>query len=162
MPKRVSPVSVLTIVAALGNAAVGGLFFAFSTFVMRGLNRINPVDAVVAMRAINAEAQANPPFLILFFGAAVAALAVGIVAVTQLQRRGSGYLLAGAVLAVVALVITAACNVPLNEQLDRVRLATDAGLAWQAYSGPWTAWNHVRTICPLLGAALLGVGLLRR
>ncbi|BDE11210.1 MULTISPECIES: anthrone oxygenase family protein [Mycobacterium] len=162
MSKRVSPLSVLTVVAALGNAAVGGLFFAFSAFVMRGLDRINPVDAVVAMRAINAAAQANPPFLTLFFGAAVTALAVGIVAVTQLARRGSGYLLAGAVLAVVALVVTAACNVPLNEQLDKVRLATDAAPAWHAYSGPWTAWNHVRTICPLLGAALLGVGLLRR
>lgn len=92
---RTNPLSVLALVAAIGSAAVGGLFFAFSTFVMRGLNRINPVDAIIAMRGINAEAQVNTAFLVLFFGSALAALVVGVVAVFQLRKPGSRYLLAG-------------------------------------------------------------------
>ncbi|KAA1249625.1 hypothetical protein F0Q45_14075 [Mycobacterium simiae] len=32
-----------------------------ASFVMRGLNRINPLDAITAMRAINAEPEANTP-----------------------------------------------------------------------------------------------------
>ena len=163
MQLRVSPVNVLITVAALGSAAVGGLFFAFSTFVMRGLDRVSAPVAITAMRGINAEAQANTAFLLLFFGTAVAALAVGVVAVVQLRRSGSGYLLlAGAILAAAAVVVTAVFNVPLNNQLDSLGPTADAAPAWRDYSGPWTAWNHVRTVCPLLGAALLGVGLFRR
>lgn len=158
----ISPVSVLTSTAAIGSAAVGGLFFAFSSFVMRGLNRINPVDAIIAMRGINAEAQVNAPFLSLFFGSALAALVVGVVAVVQLRKPGSGFLLAGAILAVVAVLVTAAFNVPLNNQLASVTTTTDPTGVWRAYADPWTLWNHVRTVCPLIGAALLTVGLGRR
>ncbi|GAB3022577.1 anthrone oxygenase family protein [Mycobacterium bourgelatii] len=159
---RTNPLSVLALVAAIGSAAVGGLFFAFSTFVMRGLNRINPVDAIIAMRGINAEAQVNTAFLVLFFGSALAALVVGVVAVFQLRKPGSRYLLAGAVFAVIAVLVTAAFNVPLNDQLEQVKPGTNAAQAWHDYADPWTLWNHVRTVCPLIGAALLVVGAVRR
>lgn len=158
-----SPFLLLTSVAAIGAAAVGGLFYAFSTFVMRGLDRTDPTDAIAAMRGINAEAQANGPFLLMFFGSTLLAVAVGVVAALQLCQPGSGYLLAGAVLTTVAAVVTVAFNVPLNDQLaalDPTVLSTvDAAERWHAYLGPWTAWNHVRTVAPLLGSALLLIGL---
>jgi uncharacterized membrane protein len=154
---------VLIAAAALGSAAVGGLFYAFSTFVMRGLDRTDPVSAIVAMRGINDEAQANAPFLLLFFGSTLLAVAVGIVAALHLSRPGNAYLLAGAVLAVLAAVVTVAVNVPLNDQLAALAPAglssADAAARWQAYLGPWTAWNHVRAVAPLLGSMLLLVGL---
>lgn len=157
-----SPVLILATTAAVGSAAVGGLFYAFSTFVMRGLDRTEPTDAITAMRGINAEAQSNAPFLALFLGSALLALAVGVVAAVQLRQPGSGYLLAGAVLAVVAVVVTVAFNVPLNDrlaELDPTTLtAADAALEWQHYLGPWTAWNHVRTLASVLGAVVLFLG----
>jgi uncharacterized membrane protein len=158
-----SPFLVLTSASAIGSAAVGGLFYAFSTFVMRGLDRTGPQDAIIAMRGINAEAQANAPFLLMFFGSTLLALAVGVVAAARLGRPGSGYLLAGAVLVILAAVITIAFNVPLNDRLaalDPAGLsAADAAEQWRAYLGPWTAWNHVRTVAPLLGSVLLLAGL---
>lgn len=161
-PMSSSSALILTTAAAVGAAAVGGLFFAFSTFTMRGLGRTDPTDAITAMRGINAEAQANAPFLAMFFGSTLLALAVGVIAALQLDRPGSTYLLAGAVLAVLAAVITVAFNVPLNNRLaglDPADLsAADAAREWAAYYGPWTAWNHVRTIAPLLGAVLLLIG----
>lgn len=157
-----SPVLILATTAAVGSAALGGLFYAFSTFVMRGLDRTGPGDAITAMRGINAEAQGNAPFLALFFGSALLALAVGVVAAARLRQPGGGCLLAGAVLAIVAMVVTVAFNVPLNDrlaELDPATLtATDAAREWQHYLGPWTAWNHVRTVAPLLGAALMLLG----
>lgn len=159
---RISPLSALASVAAIGSAAVGGLFFAFSSFVMRGLNRVNPLDAIIAMRGINAEAQANAPFLVLFFGSALVALVVGIAAVVQLRKPGSGYLLVGAILAVIAVLVTAAFNVPLNDHLDTIDPRTNAARAWHEYADPWTLWNHVRAVCPLVGAVLLTVGVWRR
>ncbi|MBB3601488.1 putative membrane protein [Mycolicibacterium sp. BK556] len=146
-----SPVMYLATVAAVSAAAVGGLFYAFSTFVMRGLDRTGPVQAATAMRGINAEAQANAPFLTLFLGSALIALVVGVAAVTQLRVPGSAWLLAGALLALVPLVVTVACNVPLNNRLD-------AGLPWQDYYRTWTLWNHVRTIAPLAGSVLIVIG----
>lgn len=161
-----SPVLILAGAATIGAAAVGGLFFAFSTFTMRGLDRTDPVDAIAAMRGINAEAQANAPFLLMFLGSTLVALVVGVIAALQLDRPGSAYLLAGAVLAVLAAVITIAFNVPLNNRLaalDPAGLsAAEAARQWAAYYGPWTAWNHVRTVAPLLGAVLLLIGVRHR
>jgi uncharacterized membrane protein len=157
------PVVILTAVAAIGSAAVGGLFYAFSSFVMRGLDRTGPVDAITAMRGINAEAQANAPFLAFFFGSALLAIAVGVVALTRMSRAGSGFLVAGAVFGVLAVIVTVAFNVPLNNHLDGVSpvglTAADAAREWQAYFSTWTAWNHVRTATGFVGAALMLIGL---
>lgn len=155
---NLNPVIVLTTVAALASAAVGGLFYAFSTFVMRGLNRTGPVEAFTAMRGINAEADANPAFLLFFLGSALLALAVGVVALTRIGQPGSWVLLAGAIFGVLGLVITMMFNVPLNNHLMRADPA-DAAAEWQSYFTTWTAWNHVRTGTGLVGAVLMLAGL---
>lgn len=154
--------SILTYTATLSAAAVGGLFYAFSTFTMRGLDRTDPATAIAAMRGINAEAQSNAPFLVVFLGSTVLALVVAVVAVGQLSRPGSTCLLAGAVLSVLALLITLVFNVPLNNRLDALDpgqlSAADAAREWAAYHRPWIAWNHARTAAPLAGAALMLTG----
>jgi len=158
-----SPVVILTASAAIGSAAVGGMFYVFSTFVMRGLDRTDPINAITAMRGINAEAQANAPFLLVFLGSALLALVVGIIAAVQLRQPGSGYLLAGAIFGIIAAIVTMAFNVPLNNHLDAVNpaglSAADAAREWRGYMGPWTAWNHVRSLSGFVGAALLLIGL---
>jgi uncharacterized membrane protein len=157
-----SPYLLATTAAAVSSAAVGGLFFAFSTFVVKGLDRAGPDEAIAAMRAINAEAQANAPFLALFVGSALVALGVGAVAAFRLPQPGAGYVLAGAALGLVAFVVTVAFNVPLNNRLAAVDprglSAVDALREWRGYLGPWTAWNHVRTGAPLLASVLMLVG----
>ena len=94
--------------------------YVFSTFVMRGLDRTGPVEAITAMRGINAEANSNPVFLLGYFGATILALVVGVIAVMQLQQPGSWWVLVGAVFAILAAVITMVFNVPLNNHLDTV------------------------------------------
>ncbi|BBX05576.1 DUF1772 domain-containing protein [Mycolicibacterium aichiense] len=146
-----SPVIVLATVAAIAAAVVGGVFYAFSTFVMRGLDRTEYPDAAAAMRGINAEAATNGPFLILFMGSALVAVVVGVAALTQWRHPGSGWLVVGAVLALVPFVVTVAVNVPLNDRLA-------AGLPWQDYYRTWTLWNHVRTVGALAGSVLMLIG----
>lgn len=154
---------VVILVAAIGSAAVAGLFFGFSSFVMRGLDRTDPLSAITAMRGINAQAQASPPFLALFFGSALLAVAAGVVAVARIGQPGSWYLLAGALFGVLAVAVTVAFNVPLNNRLDAVASATlaaaDAAREWQTYYSAWTAWNHVRTVTGFVAAGLLLLGL---
>ena len=117
---NMSPVVVLTSIAAIASAAAGGMMYVFSTFVMRGLDRTGPVSAITAMRGINVEANANAPFLLAYLGAALLAAAVGVVAVVQIRQPGSGWLLAGAIFGVLGAIITMAFNVPLNNHLDTV------------------------------------------
>jgi uncharacterized membrane protein len=158
-----SPFVILTSMAALFSAAAGGMMYVFSTFVMRGLDRTGPVDAITAMRGINVEANSNPVFLLGYFGATILALVVGVIAAIQLRQPGSWMVLVGAVFAIVAAVITMAFNVPLNNHLDTVNpvglSAADAAREWQAYFSTWTAWNHARTVTSFVGAALMLVGL---
>lgn len=157
-----SPTIVLTSIAAIASAAAAGMMYVFSTFVMRGLDRTGPVTAITAMRGINVDANTNAPFLLAYLGAALLAVAVGVVAVVQIRQPGSGWLLAGAILGVLGAIITIAFNVPLNNHLDTVEPAglsvADAAREWQAYLSTWTAWNHARTATAIAAPVLMLVG----
>ena len=59
----------LTLFAALGCGLVGGVFFAFSTFVMKALSRLPPGEGLAAMQSINVAAL-NRWFMAAFFGTA--------------------------------------------------------------------------------------------
>lgn len=162
-----SPIfTIITTAAAVGTAVVGGICFAFSTIVMRGLDRTDPVEAITAMRGINAEANASPSFLVVFLLPALVALGVGVAAAVRISQPGNGFLLAAAVFGVITAVVTMAFNVPLNNHLDAVDPSTltaaDAAREWAAYLGPWTAWNHVRTVAGVVASALFVTGLLQR
>lgn len=43
----------LALAAAIGTGLVGGIFYAFSSFVMTALGRISPEQGVTAMKSIN-------------------------------------------------------------------------------------------------------------
>jgi uncharacterized membrane protein len=162
----ISPYLIATTAAAVSTATLGGVFYAFSTFVMRGLDRTEPTESITAMRGLNAEAPVNAPFLVLFVGSTLLALGVGIAAALRLSTPGAGYVLAGAVLALVPFLVTMMFNVPLNNRLDAVDAAglstAEALREWRDYLAPWTAWNHVRTVAPLVASVLILVGLMHR
>jgi uncharacterized membrane protein len=157
-----SPFVILTSLAALASAAAGGMMYVFSTFAMRGLDRTEPVEAITAMRGMNVEANSNPAFLLAYFGAAILALAVGVVAVVQLRQPGSWVVLIGAVFGILAAIITMVFNVPLNNHLDAVNPVglspADAAREWQAYYTTWTNWNHVRTTTSFIAAVVMLIG----
>jgi uncharacterized membrane protein len=131
--------------------------------VMRGLNRTEPVQAITAMRGINAEANSSAAFLLAYLGAAVLALVVGVMAAVQLREPGSWWVLVGAVFGILAALITMVFNVPLNNHLDGVNpvglSAADAAREWQEFFTRWTAWNHVRTVTAFVAATLMLIGL---
>ncbi len=62
---------VLVILCALGSGTIGGVFFAFSNFVMPALARIAPAEGIHAMQAINVTVV-NRLFLGTFMGTGVA------------------------------------------------------------------------------------------
>jgi uncharacterized membrane protein len=150
----------LTFGSALGSGLAAGVFFAFSTFVMKALARIPAAQGIVAMQAINV-AVINPAFMVALFGTAATCGLLAVVALLTWSRVESLYLLAGAVIYLVGTVlVTMVFNVPRNVALAAVDPASpDGARLWADYVVSWTAWNHVRTVAALAAAATLMVAL---
>jgi uncharacterized membrane protein len=156
-------VFVSTLVAAFGSGLVGGIFYPFSTFVMKALGRL-PTDAgIAAMQTINITVI-TPWFLAPFLLAAAACIAVMAAALLRWHEPGSLFLLSGGALYLIgSFLVTFVCNVPRNEVLAAVVPADAASAAeWADYLSSWTFWNHVRTAAALAAAVLLIIALVYR
>jgi uncharacterized membrane protein len=147
----------LTTVGALGAGLAAGVFFGFSTFIMRALNRLPADRAIGAMQAINVAAP-NPLFMLVLFGTGVVCVVVGVASIGHLDEPGAILRVVGAIVYLAGLVVTAAYHVPKNDALARVDAdAVGAAQTWAHYTAGWTAWNHVRAITSVAGAVLMFV-----
>ena len=149
-------VTVVTFVTALGSALVSGVFFAFSTFVMKALARLPAAQGIAAMQSINVVAI-NRWFMGALVGTAVACAALAIASIVGWSAAGARFRLAGSLVYIAGtIVVTRAFNIPRNDALAAVSPDTVvAARLWTDYLATWTQWNHVRTIAPLVAAALL-------
>jgi uncharacterized membrane protein len=153
-------VFVLTLLCALGSGLMAGFFFAFSTTVMGALGRQPIASGIATMQSINVVVI-NPWFLGIFLGTAGACGLLAIAALLKWHEPGAALLLVGALLYVIGtFLVTIVFNVPLNDALAAATPESSAGAElWARYLRTWTAWNHVRTIAPLLAAACLTMAL---
>lgn len=141
--------------SAIGCGLLAGLYFAFSTFIMGALGRIEPSAGIAAMNSINAMILRSS-FMPLFMGSSLAALILAGIALFQWQQPGSAAILAGGAIYVIGMfVCTMALNVPLNDELAAVDPARiEADDVWARYLRDWTLWNHVRTVASIAAMAL--------
>ena len=144
---------------ALTCALLGGLYFAFSAFIMRALEEAGAAG-IAAMNAIN-RLILRSWFMPLFVGTTLASLALAVIGLFELPGARGVYLIAGGVLYVAGMfAVTMLFNVPLNNALAAVTADSRTGSAiWKDYLRRWTLWNHVRTLS-CVGAAALFVGAL--
>jgi uncharacterized membrane protein len=150
----------LAVAAAVGTGTVGGVFFAFSTFVMSGLGRLRPPEGIAAMQRINEDAP-RPAFMSLFLGTALVCVVLAISTVGRLDDAPAVYELVGSVLYLTSIVLTGVYHVPRNDALARVVPDNPgAAVTWQRYLDEWVRWNHVRTLASISAAVLLTLSLL--
>ncbi|MFF2273512.1 DUF1772 domain-containing protein [Agromyces sp. NPDC058136] len=157
-------VNVLLVLGIVGTGLVSGVFFAFSGFVMQGLDRLPAADAARAMQEINVTAP-RPPLMLALFGTGLALVALEVVAFMLAGGiEGTGWLmLAAAIVYLVgAIGVTAAANVPRNNRLAAVpeRDETALAAAWHEFRPGWLAWNHVRWLASAAACVCLVVTLL--
>lgn len=154
-----SLLTVMAMAAALGSGLMAGIFFAFSSFVMRALARLEPSAGIAAMQSIN-RAVLNALFMSAFFGAEAACLFLIPATRSKWQESCAHLLLAGSTIYLVGGIgVTKVCNVPLNRALAEVEPADrDRAARWDDYVRRWTAWNHARTIACLAASALSTLG----
>lgn len=148
-----------TIIAIAGSAVVGGIFFAFSTFAMQGLDRLPPPESIRAMQSINVLAV-TPPFMTVLFGTALLGVALAIVALTRFGEPGAVHHLVAGPVYLVGIVVTIVYNVPRNDALAALDPnSADAPRHWHTYFIEWTAANHVRTITSIAAAVVYALAL---
>jgi uncharacterized membrane protein len=150
----------LALLLIVGAGAVGGVFFAFSSFVMRALAELSPAQGIRAMQSINVVVL-NPVFPGVFVGTAILGLGVAAFMLVASGAPGAGWLLAAAILyGLGCFGVTLRCNMPRNERLVRLAAeSADAADYWPEYVREWTRWNQVRTCASLAAAACAGAAL---
>lgn len=145
--------------AAISSGVLGGVLFAFSSFVMPALRRIPPPQGISAMQSINRQATT------LAFGALIAstvvlAAGVGVHAALHGDSPGAGLVGAGSVSVLVALAITGAYNVPRNNRLASFDAMTDvAANYWPTFLNEWLGANHLRTAACIAAAIFYSTAL---
>jgi uncharacterized membrane protein len=147
---------IIRLIAALACVMMSGVYFAFSTAVMPGLSRLEPVQGLMAMQSIN-RSILNPLFLSLFVGSAILCALMIFLTLRGGLILNSLPLLAGCVLFIGgSLLVTGIINVPLNDTLEAIT-PNDPGAPelWSRFLTNWTYWNHVRTASSFMAALLI-------
>ena len=148
--------------AVLGTAIVGGVFFAFSSFIMKALARVPPAEGIAAMQSINVVVI-NPSFLGAFMGTALLSVGVIVLALLNSDHPSAMFFLGGAVCYFAGtFLVTMFGNVPLNDQLASVSASDPAAAElWMHYLDRWTMWNTVRTVAAIGATFLFTLGLMQ-
>ncbi len=139
----------------LSSALVGGVFKAFSEFLMRALMRTQTAGAIEAMQHINRTVM-RTEFIVSFIALAPLSLAFaayGLFHLTGLERN----LVAAAALVYCGgvFLVTIAGNVPMNNRLATMdHTSTEAAQYWTVYGRRWTRLNHIRTIGAITTAGM--------
>ncbi|MDJ0808172.1 MAG: DUF1772 domain-containing protein [Gammaproteobacteria bacterium] len=151
------------VIALLGSALIGGIFYAFSSFVMKALARLPSAEGIAAMQSIN-QVVLNPWFLGAFMGTAAISLLVAVLAVNWWETPSAPWLVAGALLYLVGtFLLTGLGNVPLNNQLAAVQANDPAAIKlWEHYLDRWTRLNSIRTVAAMCAALMFTVGLIQQ
>ncbi len=147
----------LTQVSIIAYALLGGVFLAFSDFIMRSLARTSGAGGAEAMQIINREVF-RWIFMVLFLGMAPVSLLIALFGGFSIgQASGTLMAAAGLVYLVGCFGVTIFFNVPMNEALAGMEVSVEStqGYWTETYLPKWTFWNSVRTAACITSAALL-------
>ena len=140
---------------------MAGVYFTFSVFAMRAFAELGDEAGAQAMQSIN-RVILKSAFLPLFFLSTVASGVLVVLGLLGYAGPDAGAIVTGGAIYVGGMSgVTVAGNVPLNNRLDAVDVATPEGQAvWRDYLVRWTRLNHVRVVASTVAMVLFGVGLI--
>jgi uncharacterized membrane protein len=151
-------VSGLLWLAAIGCGLMAGIYFAFSTFIVRALAGLGHAQGAAAMNAINADIVRSW-FLPLFLGTTLASLALAGLGLFRIGTPGALAMAGGGLAYVFGMfLVTMVFSVPLNNALAAG--ATEP--LWEQYVRQWMLWNHVRTFASTGACGLFILALTER
>ena len=151
----------VAVVGLLGSALIAGVFFAFSSFIMKALAKLPSSEGIAAMQSINVVVL-NRSFLGVFMGTSAVSLLIVATSFLQWEQATTMWFLFGGVLYFVGtFLVTAMGNVPLNNRLAALSATdTDSAAVWDDYLERWTRLNSVRAVAATAAAFLFILGLI--
>lgn len=140
---------------ALWSALVGGVFKAFSEFIMAGLLRAEPAAGIESMQWIN-RTVLRTEFVAALMSIAVFSVLFAVYALFVFTGPGQIVILLAALIYVPSVfLMTIYGNVPMNNRLAKLDHRSDeAASYWATYGKRWTRLNHVRTLGSIVTAGL--------
>ncbi len=140
---------------ALWSAVIGGVFSAFSEFIMSALLRTTPAGGIEAMQHIN-RTVIKTQFVAGILLIAPLSVLFAFYSLTVFEGAAlTTLILAPIVYLPTVFLMTIFGNVPMNNKLDRVdHTSTDAEAYWSKYVRDWTRLNHARSLGSVLTAGL--------
>lgn len=154
-------VFILLQLSILSYAFVGGVFLAFSDFIMRSLAKTGGAGGIKAMQTINREVF-RWVFMALFLGMAVVSVFLLIYGTINFSGGPDLFIISGALVYLVGcFAVTAFLNVPMNEALANMDFSSEVTRDyWNGtYLPRWTKWNTVRTMACAIAAVMMLFGL---
>ena len=145
----------LCLFLALWSAVIGGVFSAFSEFIMAALLRAEPAGGIESMQQIN-KTVIRTQFVAGILLIAPASILFALYGLTVFEGAALAALIAAPLVYVPSVfLMTIIGNVPMNNRLDRLdHTSPDAQAYWARYGRDWTRLNHVRTLGSVATAAI--------
>lgn len=145
----------LSLFLALWSAVVGGVFSAFSEFVMSALSRTTPAGGIESMQQIN-KTVIKTQFVAGILLITPLSLVFAVYGVVTLEGTAlTALVLAPMVYVPSVFLMTMFGNVPMNNKLESLdHSSTEAESYWATYVRVWTRLNHFRSIGSVMTAAL--------
>lgn len=148
---------VMSICLALGlwSAFEGGIFKAFSEFVMKGLANANPSSGIEVMQNIN-QTVLKTEFVASLFGITIFSITFAAYSFFVVEGWALVLIVAAAPTYVLSVfLVTIFGNVPMNNKLADLGHQSDQGVSyWSIYTRNWTRLNHLRTLGSFLTAMI--------
>lgn len=148
--------SVTLFAAIILTGLSAGLFNGWQVSVIPGTKKIVDSTYMETMQHINREIL-NPSFFLIFFGSMI------LLVISTFQQYGSGmtfWLLLGATVAYAlgTFAVTGVGNVPLNNELDSLKLTNISALELaefrRHYESKWNLLHRIRTIFSVMAFIL--------
>ena len=143
-------------IAIVSFGFIGGVYFAFSFFVMQSLSNTSSTEAIRTMNAINLVILKSPFMFLFIFSSLIAFILFLKNLILQTIISNEGF--ASFIFIVGMFLCTATKNVPLNNKLadyDFNDSARNPKIEWNEYYKHWIKWNHLRTASCFLSVVLL-------
>lgn len=137
----------LCLFLALWSAVIGGVFSAFSEFIMAALLRADPAGGIESMQHIN-RTVIRTQFVAGILLIAPASILFALYSLTIFEGAALAALIAAPLVYVPCVfLMTIIGNVPMNNRLDRLdHTSPEARAYWARYGRNWTRLNHVRSL----------------
>ena len=140
---------------ALWSAIVGGVFSAFSEFVMSALLKTETSGAIEAMQHINRDVI-RTQFVAGILSIAVFSVLFAFYSLAVFEGAALVTLILASLIYISSVfLMTMLGNVPMNNRLDSLdHTSAEAKIYWLEYGEKWTRLNHFRSIGSVLTAGL--------